>query len=124
MTLAGRADALLPDALHFRRKPKPKKDLEVLGVEELEDYIAELEAELNRAKLYVQLRKAERDVAREELADATNKLEHMTSDRNEWRVRCILVQQKHQKLSGIVRLALTPDEYHLYRTAYENSEGA
>ena len=86
--------------------------------------IAELEAELNRAKLYVQLRKAERDVAREELADATNKLEHMTSDRNEWRVRCILVQQKHQKLSGIVRLALTPDEYHLYRTAYENSEGA
>lgn len=82
--------------------------------------IAELEAELNRAKLYVKLRKAERDVAREELTETTRRLERMTEDRDEWRAGCLLVQQKHQKLSGIVRLALTPDEYHLYRECYEN----
>ncbi|MBT5412979.1 MAG: DUF1192 domain-containing protein [Rhodospirillaceae bacterium] len=38
------------DDLEPRNKPKPKKDLEVLGVEELEEYIAELEAEIARAR--------------------------------------------------------------------------
>ncbi|MGF1594747.1 MAG: DUF1192 domain-containing protein [Kiloniellaceae bacterium] len=40
-----------------KQKPKPK-DLEILGVDELEAYLAELEAEAERVKQKIQAKKA------------------------------------------------------------------
>ena len=39
-----------PDELEPRRPAPAKRNLEVMGVEELEGYIAELEAEIGRAR--------------------------------------------------------------------------
>lgn len=51
------------DDLEPRNKPKPKKDLEVLGVEELEEYIAGLEAEIARARTAIEGKTSHRSVA-------------------------------------------------------------
>lgn len=40
-----------------KQKPKPK-DLESLGVDELEEYLAELEAEAERVKAKIQAKKS------------------------------------------------------------------
>ena len=47
----------LEDLEPRKTKPKPK-DLEVLGVEELEDYLAELEAEATRVRDKIAAKKA------------------------------------------------------------------
>ena len=41
------------EELEPRRKPAQPKDLTLLGIEELETYIAELEAELARVRLEI-----------------------------------------------------------------------
>lgn len=51
------------DDLEPRNKAKPKKDLEVLGVEELEEYIAELEAEIARARTAIEGKTSHRSAA-------------------------------------------------------------
>lgn len=38
------------DDLEPRHRPQPKKNLEVMSVGELEDYVAELEAEIARTR--------------------------------------------------------------------------
>jgi uncharacterized small protein (DUF1192 family) len=47
----------LDDLEPRKQKPKPK-DLESLGVDELEDYLAELEAEATRVKDKIKAKKA------------------------------------------------------------------
>ena len=46
------------DDLEPRKKAPKPKDLEVLGVEELEDYLAELEAEAERVKQKIAAKKS------------------------------------------------------------------
>jgi hypothetical protein len=87
-------------------------------IETQETKIKRLEAELEKAKLYVDLRRAERDTAKEELAVTKAELEKIILDRDTWREGCIQTTEAHQKLSSIVRLALTPEEYHRYREIY------
>lgn len=81
--------------------------------------VSQLEKDLERARMYVALRKAERDLAREEHKATQELLDQTRQDRANYIQALRAVQEKHQKLSGIVRLALSPEEYHKYREAYE-----
>lgn len=47
----------LEDLEPRKQKPKPK-DLDIMGVEELEDYLAELQAEAERVKEKITAKKA------------------------------------------------------------------
>lgn len=47
-----------PEDLEPRKKQPKPKDLEVMGVEELEDYLAELEAEAARVRDKIQAKKS------------------------------------------------------------------
>ncbi|HEY3908637.1 MAG TPA: DUF1192 domain-containing protein [Stellaceae bacterium] len=46
--------------LEPRRKPAPPKDLSLMGIAELETYIAELEAEIGRARGEIAARHGQR----------------------------------------------------------------
>ena len=46
------------DDLEPRKKPAKLRDLDVMGVEELEDYLAELETEANRVKEKIAAKKS------------------------------------------------------------------
>jgi uncharacterized small protein (DUF1192 family) len=48
------------DELEPRRKRAPLRDLTLLGIEELESYIAELEAEIARVRLEVSAKLGQR----------------------------------------------------------------
>ncbi len=52
-----------PDDLEPRHKPAAKKDLTVLSVGELEDYIADLQGEIARARAAIEAKKAHRSGA-------------------------------------------------------------
>lgn len=48
------------DDLEPKNKPKPKKDLQPLSIEELTDYIAELEGEIERARAMIAAKEKDR----------------------------------------------------------------
>jgi uncharacterized small protein (DUF1192 family) len=48
------------EELQPRRKPTQPKDLTLLGIEELENYITELEAEIARVRLEISARLGQR----------------------------------------------------------------
>lgn len=90
-------------------------------IAELEAQISDLSSKLERVTLYYDLRIAERDAARIELRDAEARIavltETLTATRRGWQDQAA----KHSKLSEIVRLALTPEQYHTYRRIVEDS---
>lgn len=90
-------------------------------IAELEAQVAELSGKLQHVTLYYDLRVAERDAARVELHDAEARIavliETLTATRRGWEGQIA----KHNKLSEIVRLALTPEQYHQYRRIVENN---
>lgn len=45
------------DDLEPKNKPKPLKNLEIMSVEALDDYIQELEAEIRRTQLAIERKK-------------------------------------------------------------------
>jgi uncharacterized small protein (DUF1192 family) len=52
--------AIDPDELEPRRKAAPVRNLDPLGVEELEAYVAELEAEIRRVKAEIEVKRKRR----------------------------------------------------------------
>jgi uncharacterized small protein (DUF1192 family) len=48
------------EELEPRRKPRQAKDLTLLGIEELESYIAELEAEIARVRIEISAKLGQR----------------------------------------------------------------
>ena len=52
-----------PEDLLPRKVQPPKKNLEIMGVSELEDYIAELEAEVARARAMIDSKQSHRSGA-------------------------------------------------------------
>jgi uncharacterized small protein (DUF1192 family) len=48
------------EELEPRRKPREPKDLTLLGIEELETYIAELEAEIARVRIEISAKLGQR----------------------------------------------------------------
>jgi uncharacterized small protein (DUF1192 family) len=48
------------EELEPRRKPRQPKDLTLLGIEELETYIAELEAEIARVRIEISAKLGQR----------------------------------------------------------------
>jgi len=48
------------EELEPRRKPAQPKDLTLLGIEELETYIAELEAEIARVRIEISAKRGQR----------------------------------------------------------------
>lgn len=75
-------------------------------------------AEIERLK--AQVGEFEAQVA--PLPDLRRQIESVTKDRDQWRESFLGLDHKHRKLSGIVRLAMKPEEYHLWHQAYENVE--
>jgi predicted nucleic acid-binding Zn-ribbon protein len=76
-----------------------------------------LKAELERARSGYQRRNAEVEVLKEEnrTLQASNKAEH---DRFMDMVQALTDSRKgHQKLTAVMKLALTPEQYHQYREA-------
>lgn len=91
--------------------------------------IAELEHQLELArqgeqhvKLYYDLRVAERDAARAELAEAERRIASLQTYAGDLLRGLVAEQRGHAKLSEIVRLALTPEQYHTYREIVEQNE--
>ncbi len=52
-----------PDDLLPRNAPPQKKNLEIMGVSELEEYIADLEAEIARARAIIESKQSHRSGA-------------------------------------------------------------
>ena len=52
-----------PEDLQPRAQPPQKKNLEIMGVSELEDYIADLEAEIARARATIDSKQSHRSGA-------------------------------------------------------------
>ena len=52
-----------PEDLLPRTQPPQKKNLEIMGVSELEDYIADLEAEIARARAVIESKQSHRSGA-------------------------------------------------------------
>ena len=48
------------EELEPRRKPRQPKDLTLMGIEELETYIAELEAEIARVQIEITAKRGQR----------------------------------------------------------------
>jgi predicted nucleic acid-binding Zn-ribbon protein len=83
----------------------------------LEAENANLKAELEKARSAYQRRNAEVGVLKEEVSalEASNKSEH---SRYMDCVQALIDSRKgHQKLTAVMKLALTPDQYHQYRQA-------
>ena len=51
------------EELEPRRKPRQPKDLTLMGIEELETYIAELEAEIARVQIEITAKRGQRSGA-------------------------------------------------------------
>jgi uncharacterized small protein (DUF1192 family) len=52
-----------PDDLEPRKKPAEKKNLDIMSIEALNDYIAELEAEIARAREAIAHKESARNAA-------------------------------------------------------------
>jgi uncharacterized small protein (DUF1192 family) len=59
----GKEDAMDEEDLLPQRQPKKPKDLTLLGIAELEDYIAGLESEIARARAEIAMKQKQRSGA-------------------------------------------------------------
>jgi len=90
-------------------------------IAELEAANADLTKQLQHATLVYHVRVAERDAAYAELAEAERRIASQNTYAADMRRTLATLTEKHTKLSDIVRLALTPEQYHQYRRIVENN---
>jgi len=90
----------------------------LLQSKKIEEQEAELEAmrqELTEAKEKVRLQEAELTMLRTDIEATRRHSENMDNLRRVYLREMEAHKEKHQILSDIIRLALTPDQYHQYR---------
>lgn len=95
----------------------------LLQSQKIEKQEAELEAlrqELAEAKEKVRLQEAELTMLRVDIESARKHSENMDNLRRVYLRETEAHKEKHQILSDIIRLALTPDQYHQYREIVRN----
>jgi chromosome segregation ATPase len=85
--------------------------------QELETELGAAKAELERARAAYHRRTAERDVLKEELQSAKQSADYYRQFCADM-LRCLEDERRgHQKLAAVMKLALTPEQYHQYRAA-------
>lgn len=89
-------------------------------IEEQEAEIETLRQQLVEAKEKARLQEAELTMLRSDIEAALRHSENMDNLRRVYLREMESHKEKHQILSDIIRLALTPDQYHQYREIVRN----
>jgi len=91
-------------------------------IDRLRSQVDELLKDLMHVRLSYDLRIAERDDARAELALSQRRESLLAHDTKFLHQNNAQLHKAHEKLSDIIRLALTPEQYHTFREIVERNQ--